>query len=888
MKHTLKTLVMAVVALVTVLFCNTPNAGAATLIDTASFSAPTPGPNDIYMTDESAPPVEPPGINYYSNGSGPGNPGQIFTTGSNPSGYTLNSVAFLTGGNSGDNIQTVGQTWYLRLYSYNPATSNATFITTYPSQNNFTFFEFDWLQFTNLGAGLSPNTTYAYTIQNGGAGWEQLDGENTSALVGVFTNGQCVLIPTGGGQLAANCFATGAPAWQEDFSVGLTPISGLVVNPPVLATPGNIYPTPQNAYATNTAVTINCGAVLGSGPLTFQWQTDGGSGGALTNIPGITTSNATVNLPSTLGTYQFDVIVSNSTTSVTSSVVNLRVALPTVAASLVDEGSSFVPAAFAYTISQVTYATNLPDTAGDGLNYYDNNPSQAGQTFTTGTNAQGYVLTSVQIMTDPISNEAGDGTGQPYYLYIYSVNTNTAVGQIIQVYTNSSFTFNLGDWLVWSGLSTTLKSNSVYAYAFGNNLSYYYAGLNASRTNNYQGGQLCIINPVEGSISFDGTDPTTNNSAVFYLTFTTVGQADPHATASAIAVTPTSGLVGTTFNLSETAGGQSPFGYYWYTDGGSGGAVTNIPGNNQSNLVLNTTGWNPGVYSYKVVVSNALNTATSSVVSVPVTLASVSTNGVLVDIGINPPTPGPLDIYQTNEVTGHSFSAGNLNYYFDNANPPGETFITGGNAGGYVLNTLAVELGGDDAYVTPDFPAGGQGYVVNIYRIYNDQSGKYASLYATYASQTNFVISRGTVATENDTDWLQMTNMSLSLQPNTAYAYSFGKAPGAAGYESMGNIQSTNTPDYYPNGQAALLPGSSGQVAFANTSGWDAIFDLGLSLGTVPASIQIQRTGSQVTLTWTGSALLQSTAVNGPWTTNLNSSPYTFTPTGKMFYRAQQ
>jgi hypothetical protein len=60
-----------------------------------------------------------------------------------------------------------------------------------------------------------------------------------------------------------------------------------------------------------------------------------------------------------------------------------------------------------------------------------------------------------------------------------------------------------------------------------------------------------------------------------------------------------------------------------------------------------------------------------------------------------------------------------------------------------------------------------------------------------------------------------------------------------------------------------------------------------LQMAGVP-SLSIQPAGSQVRLTWPFGTLLEATNVTGPWTTNLNASPYLVTPTGpQKFYRVQ-
>lgn len=53
-------------------------------------------------------------------------------------------------------------------------------------------------------------------------------------------------------------------------------------------------------------------------------------------------------------------------------------------------------------------------------------------------------------------------------------------------------------------------------------------------------------------------------------------------------------------------------------------------------------------------------------------------------------------------------------------------------------------------------------------------------------------------------------------------------------------------------------------------------------------TLSIQPVGSQIQLTWSAGTLLEANTVNGPWTTNVNTSPYLFTPTGpQKFYRVQ-
>src|SRR5271157_916382 len=177
---------IALGAAITVMCGNTTQAAnPCLLIDMQSSSSfpYTPGTDDVYMIDESVPPsAGAPVQNNYSDGNGWNNDiGQIFTTpNTSANGYILNSVAILTWGNGGRNINTIGESWALRIYTITSSggTNFATPFVSYACTNQFTFTEQDWIQFTNLGAGLAANATCAYAIQNLGAGWEAIAGEN--------------------------------------------------------------------------------------------------------------------------------------------------------------------------------------------------------------------------------------------------------------------------------------------------------------------------------------------------------------------------------------------------------------------------------------------------------------------------------------------------------------------------------------------------------------------------------------------------------------------------------------------------------------------------------------------------------------------------------------
>jgi hypothetical protein len=83
--------------------------------------------------------------------------------------------------------------------------------------------------------------------------------------------------------------------------------------------------TPKSTVYIGQTVTLTESA-LGTGNLYYQWQTDGG-GSSLTNIPEASGTNVLVTLPS-VGTFNYNVIVTNSYGTVTSSVASVIVLPP--------------------------------------------------------------------------------------------------------------------------------------------------------------------------------------------------------------------------------------------------------------------------------------------------------------------------------------------------------------------------------------------------------------------------------------------------------------------------------------------------------------------------------------------------------------------------------
>jgi hypothetical protein len=275
---------------------------------------PTPGPLDITNFNAAGDTQFPDGLNYYiDNGGGLNSPGQTFTTPATAN-MVLQSVAVETGTDNGGS-GTGPQTIWLQIFKISGTT--ATPVATYTSDSSFSFLPGDWIQWTGLSVPLQPNAVYAYSLSKGsaGAGYCQAYAGANNA----YTDGQICLI-----QVSANGSSSlgtvtygGAGTFDANFSIGLAQVLTPVTTPPQFS---------ANPVYGGTPVTIS-EIAGGPGPLSYQWQTDNGSGGALSTIIGATSTNVLVT-PAVAGTYAYNVIVTNISGSVTSSVVNLTVFAP--------------------------------------------------------------------------------------------------------------------------------------------------------------------------------------------------------------------------------------------------------------------------------------------------------------------------------------------------------------------------------------------------------------------------------------------------------------------------------------------------------------------------------------------------------------------------------
>ena len=482
---------------------------------------------------------------------------------------------------------------------------------------------------------------------------------------------------------------------------------------------------------------------------------------------------------------------------------------------LTDLGAA-APAPGANDLSQLLIAgqANKPD----GLNYYTDNTTEPGQTFTTGTNGGGYQLNYLALKTGGGTTQ-GAASAQNYSLHIYSVNSGTAT--LIATYSATNFVFVDGDWLQWSGLQMTLSSNAVYAYAFGkaSDAVYGWEAMGNASPNPYTGGELGLVPVAGGAITFGSSH---NYDGVFDigLTPTVPGPA-------AVANTPATGVQAGSATLNGnivSIGSSVPQVTIYY--GTNNGGMNARSWSNSVALGAQSGSFSAAVkglqagtaYYFTAQASNSAgvtwaapsaNFSTPTVTILPVTLA---------DLGTNTPVPGLYDLSQL-LTTGQVNMPDHLNYYTDNqsdhaAGEPGQIFTTPGGTVGFLLNTVAIKTGGG----TTSGTGAAQGYLLHLYLVTGYPAGISSNtLLATY-SATNFNFADG--------DWLQWSGLNLSLSPNSVYAYSFGKVSSAvAGWEQLGNAGDSP----FSGGELGLFPVAGGPVTLGASHSFAGVFNLGLS-----------------------------------------------------------
>jgi len=582
---------------------------AATISEISSATPPVPGAYDSAQLLYSAVTGKPGGLNYYWDSGTPN--GSTFYTGANAGGYILNSVTIKTlGGGGSDGAGGISYSQPFDVYIYSVSGTTATLLAEYQSQYFSFGTEGDWLQVSGMNQPLQPNTQYAYTFTRTLASWENLGFTNGIPA----TVGRICEIPASGGTINFGS----APLYSGTFDIGLTQPTALTVAAPVASA--------ANPVMQGTTVTLSAGSVVdnaGNGAYTYQWQTDGGSGGTLTNIPGATASSLVVGTTGlTLGNTEYQLVVTDSTRArATSTPLTLNV-VANISGVLVDLGTN-APTPSSYDAAQLVSAVTTQDAGG--LNYYYDNSAPPGDTFTTGTNPKGYLMSSVAVDFQGGSS-SGTTTPQGFDLFIYSISTDGTTATLLEDITNLNFSWNYGDWLQWTFPAMTLQPNTVYAYTFHRRTTGWGGASTSPGGDLYPGGQLCEIPPAGGSVIYGNTSGLNGTFDVSLLPIgVSLVVGGPVATPN-----PVYALSPVTVSDSVIVPATGTFTYKWLTDDGSGAVPPNyitIPGATHTNLTVIpqdlTPGGAPYTTNFYFVASVGGSSATSGPVTLTVNAASV-------------------------------------------------------------------------------------------------------------------------------------------------------------------------------------------------------------------------------------------------------------------------
>jgi beta-galactosidase len=333
-------------------------------------------------------------------------------------------------------------------------------------------------------------------------------------------------------------------------------------------------------------------------------------------------------------------------------------------------------------------STSGNQTAPDGLNYYTDNQTtraagEPGQTFTTGTNTTGYILTSLSLKTAGLGSFSGISTPQPYYLHIYSVSSGVA--SLLETYTSANIAFNDGDWLQWTGLSASLVANTTYAYSFGRASSGSgWEALAVASANPYAGGEIGLIPPAGGPITFGASHgfDAAFDAALIPSLFPAINQ---------LSVSPTNNVFnGNVVTFAASVTGASPLYLQWQFN--NGGGYVNLPGASTNLLIINAAVTNTG--NYQLVVTNSYGAITSA----PIPL--------LVTLDMNPPVV----------LNGYSVDATNVELDFSKPLDP----VSAANAANYVftdglpITSASLSASGTAVLLTTAPLTSGSNYVIVI------------------------------------------------------------------------------------------------------------------------------------------------------------------------------
>jgi hypothetical protein len=545
--------------------------------------------------------------------------------------------------------------------------------------------------------GYSGATTYTTNgVSVGGVGYSGLvqgtyvtANNNSTAPPGFFGN----YVVVSNVQANAGVVTVEAEANNTTWKSPLNGIELVPTTPPAAPNPITLIESPSGASAgvgAGTIVTLS-GFALGAQPITYQWQTDGGSGNSPTNIPGATATNLVVNTAGWLpGTNIYDYVVANADGTNTSSAISISVistsstaaigvqfegdyvsqALdPSQVAGIIphdfwnvdDETSGNVTTNVLVDSSGIPTAATVTVTYGSGQYYSGGTGTTADDTLMSGGFWSGDGFT-VNVTGVPYST---------YNIYVYMLNDNNP---------GRRYGLTLGNQTYWGAV---FNGNTYNAPPFT---------LDTQTTELPMGSQMQadvveFAQVTNGSFNISGVTP---DGTVAMMGIEIVNPEAGPAIAQPISINPGGTTIygGDPVQLSEFPYGAPPVSYQWLTDGGSGGSLTNIPGATGGTLSLNTSGFS-GNYNYEVVVSNDLASSTSAVTTV-----TIANSAPVLETDIFPTPNSAAFVGQT--VTFSPVFGGTLpiTYQWTVDTGTGPTNIPGATSSMLVLNSVQISNSG--------------------------------------------------------------------------------------------------------------------------------------------------------------------------------------------------
>ena len=323
----------------------------------------------------------------------------------------------------------------------------------------------------------------------------------------------------------------------------------------------------------------------GTPPLTYQWQKNGG------NIPGATTATLTLANVSAADTASYAVVVSNATTSVTSSSATLTV--------LIAPAITTQPANVSVTQgNNASFTVTATGTAPLNFQWLKNGVPVAG--------ANSNVLTLSVVTT----NDAAS----------YSVVVTNIVGTLAS--SSATLTVLVPPTILSQPASVTVTAGSAAAFAVTANSA-------TPMTYQWRKNGVAISGATAATLTFGSA--TTADAASYSVVVSNSGGSITSANAVLTVQVPPSittppanqfGALGSPIVLAVTAAGTGPLSYQWFQAGVPLAEGGNISGSTSNILTIAGLTTNE-VASYFVVVTNVIGSVTSTSASVSVNIAPI-------------------------------------------------------------------------------------------------------------------------------------------------------------------------------------------------------------------------------------------------------------------------